>query len=288
MRINHQEQRANVSLTKMIYSTFFRTATCTDDSNQNGFEPMGWQCRLACGEGANMQEPETLERGAACESRLIDIPTGCGKTEGLALAWLWNRIFLNKPDWPRRLVYCVPMRTLVEQTRERVATWSTNLLRHAREFDFRPEPLAHLRWLAEHSPVVLMGGEENDYQTRDWDIHPEKPAILVGTQDMLLSRALNRGYAMRRPRWPIHFGLLNNDCLWICDEVQLMGPGVATACQLEAFRQDTNSGAAEPRGFASFLVPVRPHGMPRPRPVQTFSEHVIGVTPTDPAISFSR
>lgn len=235
----------------MSYAEFFNSATRTENM-PNGLDPMGWQCRLACGETADPRRAETLEGGVVCESRLIDIPTGCGKTEGLALAWLWNRVFLNKPDWPRRLVYCVPMRTLVEQTRERVATWSTNLLRLATEHDLRPEALADLRWLAERSPVVLMGGEESDSETREWDIHPEKPAILIGTQDMLLSRALNRGYAMRRPRWPIHFGLLNNDCLWICDEVQLMGPGVATACQLEAFRFATDD-AAGPRGLASFF-----------------------------------
>lgn len=235
----------------MNYAEFFSSATRTE-TIPNGLEPMGWQCRLACGETADPKKPETLKGGVACESRLIDIPTGCGKTEGLALAWLWNRVFLNKPDWPRRLVYCVPMRTLVEQTRERVARWSKNLRDHATEFDLRPEAFADLHWLAKRSPVVLMGGEESNPETREWDIHPEKPAILIGTQDMLLSRALNRGYAMRRPRWPIHFGLLNNDCLWVCDEIQLMGPGVATTCQLEAFRNATGD-ATGPRGLASFF-----------------------------------
>ena len=38
--------------------------------------------------------------------------------------------------------------------------------------------------------VTLMGGEPRD----QWYLHPEKPFIVVGTQDMLLSRALNRGY----------------------------------------------------------------------------------------------
>ncbi len=55
----------------------------------------------------------------------------------------------------------------------------------------------------------LWGGEESG----DWDMHPEKEAILIGTQDMLVSRALNRGYGMSRYRWPMHFGLLNNDAL---------------------------------------------------------------------------
>ena len=79
-----------------------------------------------------------------------------------------------------------------------------------------------------------MGGED----AGEWDIHPERNAVLVGTQDMLLSRALNRGYGMSRYRWPMHFGLLNNDCLWIMDEVQLMGPGLWTSAQLDWIRTD--------------------------------------------------
>ncbi|MBF0530206.1 MAG: CRISPR-associated helicase/endonuclease Cas3, partial [Deltaproteobacteria bacterium] len=42
---------------------------------------------------------------------------------------------------------------------------------------------------------------------------------------------------MSRFRWPIEFGLLNNDCLWVMDEVQLMGNGLATTAQLQAFRR---------------------------------------------------
>jgi CRISPR-associated endonuclease/helicase Cas3 len=80
---------------------------------------------------------------------------------------------------------------------------------------------------------VLMGG---DLDT-NWDRHPEDDAILIGTQDMLLSRALNRGYAMSRFRWPVHYGLLNNDCLWIMDEVQIMGSGLTTSVQMDAFRR---------------------------------------------------
>jgi len=79
---------------------------------------------------------------------------------------------------------------------------------------------------------VLMGGEE----AGDWLRFPEREAVLVGTQDMLLSRALNRGYASPRARWPMEFGLLNQDCLWVLDEVQLMDVGLATSGQLQASR----------------------------------------------------
>ena len=74
-------------------------------------------------------------------------------------------------------------------------------------------------------------------------IYPECDAVLIGTQDMLLSRALNRGYASPRARWPMEFGLLNQDALWVMDEVQLMDVGLATSGQLQVFRgEDQGAG----------------------------------------------
>ena len=165
--------------------------------------------------------PFPFQRRFATEAalpNLVRVPTGLGKTAMAVLGWLWRQRFAEdavQRATPRRLVYCLPMRVLVEQTRDSVRSWLENL------------------GLAEQVQVyVLMGGEGSE----DWDLHPEKPAILIGTQDMLLSRALNRGYGMSRYRWPMHFGLLNNDSLWIFDEVQLMDVGVATSAQLEGFR----------------------------------------------------
>ncbi len=112
------------------------------------------------------------------------------------------------------------MRVLVEQTRDEANRWI--------------EALKGANLLSGDVPVhILMGGEDEP----DWDIHPERDSIIIGTQDMLLSRALNRGYGASRARWPMHFGLLNTDCLWVFDEVQLMGSGLATTAQLEAFRR---------------------------------------------------
>src|ERR1700677_3432131 len=62
--------------------------------------------------------------------------------------------------------------------------------------------------------------------------------VCFATQDMLLSRALNRGFASARARWPMEFGLLNHDTLWVMDEVQLMDVGLATSAQLQAFRAE--------------------------------------------------
>lgn len=149
---------------------------------------------------------------------LLEAPTGAGKTEAVVLSWLWRRRFAVskvRRETPRRLAYCLPMRVLVEQTRDRVQDW-----------------LGRLGWSQAVGVHLLMGGETDN----DWDLYPEREAVLIGTQDMLLSRALNRGYALGRARWPMPFGLLNNDCLWVFDEVQLMGSGLATTAQLTAFR----------------------------------------------------
>lgn len=202
-------------------------------------------------------------------SRLLNVPTGLGKTAAAILSWVWRCRFSShniRASTPRRLVYCLPMRVLAEQTHSETIRWLDRLgllagqatwdsydgdglpTRSARLCDYTPDAtdLRELGWAARNGDAgtgriavhLVMGGEERT----DWALWPERDAVLIGTQDMLLSRALNRGYASRRPRWPIEFGLLNNDCLWVFDEVQLMGSGLATGLQLEAFRNSEING----------------------------------------------
>lgn len=179
----------------------FRTAT-RSDTEPAGRAPYPFQERFAT---------------AADLPHLLRAPTGAGKTATAVLGWLWRYFHSGKPT-PRRLVYCLPMRVLVEQSAREAEKWIANL-----KLDV---------------PVhVLMGGVD----TEDWFLHPEKPAVLIGTQDMLLSRALNRGYAASRFHWPIDFGLLNNDCLWVFDEPQLMAGGVSTSAQLAGLRKQLNT-----------------------------------------------
>ncbi len=180
----------------MTFHDFFQQATRC--------KPYPYQKRFAEGEGLQ---------------HLIRAPTGSGKTATAILGWLW-RWKSKKQDTPRRLVYCLPMRVLAEQSQREAEKWI--------------EELVTQEELKEKIPVhILMGGVD----TEKWYLHPEKPAILIGTQDMLLSRALNRGYAASRFHWPIDFGLLNNDCLWVFDEPQLMASGVSTSAQLAGLRQ---------------------------------------------------
>jgi CRISPR-associated endonuclease/helicase Cas3 len=173
--------------------------------------PRAWQGELAA--------------ESTCRSRLIRIPTGMGKTEGVLATWSFHRIWRSAGQWPRRLVWCLPMRVLVEQT-EQVA------LQLVSKMPAIQRPEVH----------VAMGGEDLD----EWFLYPERPAIVIGTQDMLLSRALNRGYASGRARWPVEFGLLNHDALWVMDEVQLMDVGLATSAQLQAFRDEDRRKGLRP------------------------------------------
>jgi CRISPR-associated endonuclease/helicase Cas3 len=107
------------------------------------------------------------------------------------------------------------MRVLVDQTEQVAQQLAARI----------PEP---------HRPTIhiAMGGEDSG----EWFLRPERPAVIIGTQDMLLSRTLNRGYASARARWPMEFGLLNQDALWVMDEVQLMDVGLATSAQLQWMR----------------------------------------------------
>jgi CRISPR-associated endonuclease/helicase Cas3 len=202
----------------MDYNQFFSSSFLKAN------DPFPYQSRLA---GASL-EPTA----SSCESRLIVVPTGLGKTAAVVLAWLWNRVHRQSDAWPRRLVYCLPMRTLAEQTFQNTEEW---LKTHQLLWDGQVD--SHEGKVGLH---LLMGGES----AAKWEQHPEENCILIGTQDMLLSRALNRGYGMSRFRWPMHYGLLNNDCLWVFDEVQLMGAGLPTTAQLAAFRD--SFGTAKP------------------------------------------
>lgn len=172
-----------------------------------GYSPYPWQTRLAMGE----ELPD-----------IIDVETGLGKTAAVIVGWLYNRRYAAdnvRKETPRRLIICLPTRVLVEQTFDTGRTILTNLGLEATGDD---GVLLKILW----------GGDVDN----DIDRFPERDMIIIGTQDLLLSRALNRGYAMSKFRWPSHFAILNNDSLWIMDEVQLMGVGATTSAQLKAFR----------------------------------------------------
>src|SRR5204863_9177979 len=119
---------------------------------------------------------------ADCPPAILEVPTGAGKTQALLVSWLYQRREMGTA--PRRLVYALPMRSLVEQTRsvahgvrDRLGLTGDDVAVH-----------------------TIMGGEPPE-ALRDWRCWPERDQILIGTIDLLLSRALNRGYAERRCHW---------------------------------------------------------------------------------------
>lgn len=171
-----------------------------------GYRPYAYQERLAA-EGL----PD-----------LLRVPTGGGKTLAAAMPWLYRRRFHPDRDvrraTPRWLVVVLPQRALVEQTVDVVAGW-----------------LAEIGVGEDVAVHVLMGGVSPD--DRVWKMYPSRDAIFVGTQDMVLSRLLLRGYAEPRAAWPVAFGLLHAHAQFVFDEVQLMGPALGTSLQLQGLRE---------------------------------------------------
>jgi CRISPR-associated endonuclease/helicase Cas3 len=182
------------------------------------------------------KSPYRYQRVLAMEAwpDALTAPTGFGKTAAVIISWLYKRL-VEPDETPRRLVLCLPMRTLVDQTVRNAEAWCKAIA--AQFCDAGQEP-----------PTVhpLLGGRVDE----QWSRRPEWPAIIVGTQDMLLSRALMRGYGLCRFRWSVDFALLHNDALWVFDEVQLMNSGLATSAQIEAFRRDR-------RRFSGTVYPSR-------------------------------
>ena len=150
----------------MKFGVFFQAAT--DHAG-----PFDYQRRLAYGEQNGRTETDWPSQPDpdGCRSRLVNIPTGLGKTDAVVLAWLWNRLQgpngegkmkNGKNAWPLRLVYCLPMRTLVEQTRDNIRQWLLNLRNAWAEhrIDLSPEAPANssgspaLRSKATPLPVI--------------------------------------------------------------------------------------------------------------------------------------
>jgi CRISPR-associated endonuclease/helicase Cas3 len=189
-----------------------------------GFEPHGYQDRLA--------------RDGLPDA--VRAPTGTGKT-GIVLAWLWRRLYADPGGTPRRLVYALPQQSLVEQVAGQVAGWLDNL------------------GLSEHVALhVVMGGSDNRKRQGQWRQDMHKPAVVVGTVDSLVSKALLRGYGIARAIFPIDFALMTNGVHWVIDEIQLCPESTVTLRQLAAFAR--TYGTAEPFGLTCMSATI-PEGL---------------------------
>lgn len=135
-----------------------------------------------------------------------NLPTGLGKTAVIAI---WLIALINHPEkMPRRLVYVVNRRTVVDQTTDEVEKLRENLPK----LKDLPD---HVRHLA----ISTLRGQFAD--NREWSVDPSRPAVICGTVDMIGSRLLFSGYGIGFKSKPLHAGFLGQDVLLVHDEAHL-------------------------------------------------------------------
>jgi CRISPR-associated endonuclease/helicase Cas3 len=182
----------------MEFALQFKTLT--------GHEPFPWQADLyRCFTQADVPE-------------VCDIPTGLGKTSVIPI---WAIALANSIAVPRRLVYVINRRTVVDQATEEAIRLREQI----------PFPLA----------ISTLRGEMADNE--EWSTDPARPAIIIGTIDMVGSRLLFSGYGDGYKRRPHHAGLLGQDCLIVHDEAHLTP---AFSVLLQAISGEQRKGG-EPR-----------------------------------------
>jgi len=158
-------------------------------------EPFPWQIELF---------EEWFVKGKFPHS--CNLPTGLGKTSVIAI---WLIALINRPDkMPRRLVYVVNRRTVVDQTTDEVEKLRENLSR----LENLPD---HTRQLA----ISTLRGQFAD--NHEWSADPSRPAVICGTVDMIGSRLLFSGYGVGFKTKPLHAGFLGQDVLLVHDEAHL-------------------------------------------------------------------
>ncbi len=202
------------------FGQFFQELTGNPD-------PFPWQKELF----------QRLKAGTV--DRSLDIPTGLGKTAVMAI-WLIARA--EGAAIPRRLVYVVDRRAVVDQATE-VANALREAVAHSQKLG------ASLKLGDRPLPISTLRGQHVD--NKQWLEDPAAPAVIVGTIDMIGSRLLFEGYGVSRKMRPYHAGLLGADTLIVLDEAHLVPP---FEMLLDAV--SSNSAGIAPRGAeAGAIVP---------------------------------
>ncbi len=156
----------------------------------------------------------------------ISLPTGTGKTSIMAI-WLLALAEKSAEDSrqnpiPRRLTWVVNRRVVVDQ--------ATNEAEQIRRRVNDPaivelEPIrSALRKLSGETSGEILGistlrGQFED--NAEWRGDPSRPAVIVGTVDMIGSRLLFSGYGIGFKARPLHAGFLGQDVLLVHDEAHL-------------------------------------------------------------------
>lgn len=176
-----------------------------------GHAPLLWQRRLYEARFAGDSLPA-----------VIDLPTGLGKTMVMAI-WLIARA--KHPDKvPTRLVYVVDRRTVVDQ--------ATDLAIKIRDNAKSTLGLG----LA----ISTLRGQLAD--NREWSRDPIRPAIVIGTVDLIGSALLFSGYRSGYKYRPHEAGLLGMDSLLVLDEAHLSKPFEKLLESIESFNKPGGAG----------------------------------------------
>lgn len=115
---------------------------------------------------------------------------------------IWLIALANGKTVPRRLVYLVNRRTVVDQTTVEVEKYFAQKVPGIPEF-----------------AISTLRGQFAD--NREWSADPSRPAVICGTVDMIGSRLLFSGYGVGFKGKPVHAGFLGQDALLIHDEAHL-------------------------------------------------------------------
>lgn len=166
--------------------------------------------------------------------RHCDVPTGLGKTSVIAVWIAALGAALADPAQhgrvPRRLVYIVDRRVVVDQATKEVEQLQARL-QSAEENEtlavFRPLVASLMQAatvpVASGVTVSTLRGKFADNHA--WHLDPSRPAIVVGTVDMIGSRMLFAGYGGVGRNWrSLQAGLMLQDAWVVLDEAHLVPP----------------------------------------------------------------
>ncbi len=178
-------------------------------TGQPGHFPWQWRLYQKLAEGSAESLPTTCA-----------LPTGLGKTSVVAL-WLLA-LASGARRLPRRLVYVVNRRTVVDQTTSEVERLRANL--EVAGLKDSLQSLLGSPTLPDREDEPLLGlstlrGQFADNQ--QWSLDPARPAVIVGTVDMIGSRLLFQGYRAGFKTRPLHAGFLGQNALLVHDEAHL-------------------------------------------------------------------
>lgn len=159
---------------------------------------------------------ETITRIINQENVILRAPTGAGKTETALAPFLFSQLI--NPDFPRKLIYVVPLRTLANSLRQR----ALNLL----------ENWAKTHPFSRKLTVTLQTGE-----------NPEDPRfegdIIFCTIDQMLSSFLNIPYSVGRGSANLNAGVFFASYL-VFDEIHLLDPDRSFTTLIEVLKQVQN------------------------------------------------